>query len=231
MRLSPWAQLFVELLRHMPMNQAVDLLWQWEHESQLNQHIERIAPTVRLPGSESPNITELAPGGPHRLGVPLSDKLPTPLMPQHYVPKTKNQQKGAVGEFDLANRAVERIPGEKVIYYGIPGGKTGADIISVSKNGTITVWDSKWRGSVRSITQLMRGHQSRESLEALVEQVRRIVWDAHIRGNLDGVDAMTALRNASEGNFFINTIGTGDAHSGVVQQVVNGQPGAIRRIP
>lgn len=230
-RMPGWRDLLVELLRHMPIEQAIDALWESEHAWEFDQHVASITPTVRIAGSESPDVHGPSARGRRRLDVPLSDHLPEPQTSENYSPKTENQRKGAVGEFHLANRAVERIPGETVIYYGIPGGATGADIISVSKNGTISVWDSKWRGSVRSITELMRGYQRAETVAGLVRQVRRIVADAVSRGELDRVDALKALRNASAGNFFINTIGTGEAHSGVVQQVLNGVPGEIRRIP
>ncbi len=226
-----WRMLLEELVRHLPIDKAIDALWQQEHEWEFDQHIERITPTVRISGAEPPDVSDLPPGARQRLDVPLSDALPEPLIEPEYLPKTSNQAKGVTGELHLANRAVARIPGEKVIYYGIPGGTTGADIISVGKDGTISVWDSKWRGSVRSITQVMRGYQKTEALEAVTAQVQRVIHEAWRRGDLKGVDAMKAMRNAAEGNFFINTIGTGNAHSAVVQQVIGGKPGAIRRIP
>ena len=53
---------------------------------------------------------------------------------------------GYVSEPQLAND-VANIPGETVIRYGDAVGTNGADIVSVNEDGSVTLWDAKFRSS------------------------------------------------------------------------------------
>jgi hypothetical protein len=116
-----------------------------------------------------------------------------------------------------------------VIHYGNAAGVHGADIISVSPEGVISVWDSKWRTGARSMSEAGRAHQGSQSLERLCDQVRLQVKDAVDSGRLPLHIAAKAMENANAKNFFINTVGTGNARGGVTQYIKGCDAGQHRR--
>jgi hypothetical protein len=138
-------------------------------------------------------------------------------------------KKGLIGEFQLANRIVMTLPGERVVHYGNAAGQQGADIISVSPDGIISVWDSKWRRGPRSMSEGGRAHQSQEALDRLCDQVQLHTNEAVKSGRLPLNVATKAMQNAEARNFFINTIGTGSAYRAVAQSVTGCIPGELRR--
>ena len=111
------------------------------------------------------------------------------------------------------------LPDEIVWRYGMGPGRRGPDIISVSPDGEISVWDSKWRSSPQSIGDGAAAHQSTRSLWIALNEMREQIDAAVKSGRIAGETATKAKANAKEGNLFINTVGTGEAHGAVVRCV------------
>ena len=133
------------------------------------------------------------------------------------MPDNESHAKGYRGELNLANRIAMRMAGERVIRYGNKAGANGPDIISVSSNGDITVWDSKWRSAERAMTEAGRGHTGQDALVALQLQILDAIKAAKSR--LHPAAYEKALANAQNGNFFIVTAGTGKAYNAVIEEV------------
>jgi hypothetical protein len=153
------------------------------------------------------------------VGPPASDE----------IPNHEHLKNGLIGEFNLTNRIATLLPGERVIHYGNAAGAHGADIISVSPEGVISVWDSKWRGGARSMSEGGRAHQGSKSLDRLCDQVQQQVKKAVASGRLALHIATKAMENAEARNFFINTVGTGSAHGGVTQYINGCEASEFRR--
>lgn len=173
---------------------------------------------------------EQAPGGQYLghdgletlVGAHLDPRLPEPAAGRHYLPAHRHLRDGYRGELQLANRIVAALPEEIVIHYGMPAGRQGPDVISVDRNGTISVWDSKWRTGLRSIGPSQRAHRSDHSLNALYWEIRKQIRMAVRAGRLSSDVGASAMKNITTGHFDIYTIGTGNAHSGIVQSVRGG---------
>lgn len=110
-----------------------------------------------------------------------------------------------------------------ILHYGMRAGLHGPDVISANtKDGGITVWDSKARGWPKSIGTSTGAHQGSDSLRLAWDRVKDEVRLAVESGRIPPEAAQKALENAEKGNFLINTIGTDKAHGGVVMRVQNG---------
>lgn len=148
-------------------------------------------------------------------------RLPEPAAGWKYNPPPGHLRRGYIGELRLANRIVAALKDEVVVHYGMPAGMRGPDVISVAPDGTISVWDSKWRMGPRLIST--GGHLSKLSLELAQKEVKKQIDLAVKSGRLSSEAAVKAAENAAKGNFFIITVGTGNAHGGVVRSVQNGE--------
>lgn len=185
---------------------------------------------VSARGEQAPSGQYLGHDGLETLvGARLNPRLREPAAGRHYLPAHRHLRDGYRGELQLANRIVAALPDEIVIHYGMPAGRQGPDVISVSRDGTISVWDSKWRTGLRSIGPSQGAHQGGKSLRALYFEIRRHISDAIESGHLTPDVGAAAMKNASAQNFDIYTIGTGNAHNGVVQYVRDGTPSNPRR--
>jgi filamentous hemagglutinin len=185
---------------------------------------------VSARGQQAPGGQYLGAGGVNTwVGVRLNPKLPEPAAGYYYRPSLRHLRNGYRGELVLANRIVHALPNEIVIHYGMPAGLQGPDVISINLNGTVSVWDSKWRTGQRSISPGQRGHQSATSLDDLYWEIRKYIRMAVRSGHLPPDVGAAAMKNMSERNFDIYTVGTGNAHSGVAQSVRNGVPTSPRR--
>jgi hypothetical protein len=162
-----------------------------------------------------------------KVNVAMHPDLPAPAVDE--LPVHEHLKNGLIGEFQLTNRIVMTVPGERVLHYGNAAGQQGADIISVSPEGVISVWDSKWRSGPRPMSEGGRAHQSFESLTRLCDQVKQHIQAAADSGRLPLHVAAKAMENAQAGKFFINTIGTGSAHRGVAQSINGCKAGELRR--
>ena len=175
---------------------------------------------VRVRGEEAPDSQYLGPSGRNtRGGVRLNPKLPEPAAGRGYFPALRHLRNGYRGELQLANRIIAALPNEVVIHYGMPAGQRGPDVISLSPNGTVSIWDSKWRSGERSIGLSQRAHQSKDSFEELRWELRRRIADAVRSGHLSPDVGRMARENVEAGNFDIYTIRTGNAHGGVAESV------------
>jgi hypothetical protein len=180
---------------------------------------------VRVRGEEVPDNQYLGPRGRNTsAGVRLNPKLPEPAAGWGYRPAQRHLRDGYRGELQLANRIIAALPNEIVIHYGMPAGRQGPDVISISPSGMISVWDSKWRTGLRSIGPSQRAHQSSTSLDDLYWEVLRHIRMATRSGHLPPDVSASAMKNIIARNFDIYTIGTGNAHSGVAQSVRDGVP-------
>ena len=155
------------------------------------------------------------------VGIFVDRRLPPPAAGWKYSPPPGHLRNGYIGELRLANRIVSALTDEIVVHYGMPAGLRGPDVISVGPDGTISVWDSKWRTDPTSISR--GGHETERSLNRVRDAVREQVQLAIESGRLPPEVAARALENATKGNFLVITVGTGSAHGGVVKSVQNGK--------
>lgn len=155
------------------------------------------------------------------VGIFVDRRLPPPAAGWKYNPPPGHLRSGYVGELKLANRIVTALKDEIVVHYGMPAGFRGPDAISVGPDGTISVWDSKWRTDPSSISR--GGHETERSLKRVKDAVREQVQLAIESGRLPPQGAAKASENANKGNFLVITVGTGNAHGGVVRSVQNGK--------
>jgi hypothetical protein len=170
-----------------------------------------------------------APGGQYEgsdgletsIGVRINPLLPEPAAGRDYLPTQEHLRNAYKGELELANRITRALKDEIIVHYGMRAGLRGPDVVSVSPDGDVTVWDSKWRGSPRSIGDSAAAHQARGSLNIALSRVRDEIDRAVKSGRLPPEVAKKAVENAKKGNLFINTIGTGNAHGSVVRCVRN----------
>lgn len=175
---------------------------------------------VSARGQAAPTSQYLGPDGRNTsAGVRLNPKLPEPAAGRGYRPAWRHLRDGYRGELQLANRIVAALPNEIVIHYGMPAGLRGPDVISLSPNGTVSIWDSKWRSGQRSISPSQGAHQSEDSFNNLQWELRQRIADAVRSGHLAPDVAAMARKNVDAGNFDIYTIGTGNAHGGVAESV------------
>ncbi len=77
------------------------------------------------------------------VGPPAADELPV----------HEHLKNGVIGEQQLVNRIMMNVKGERVLHYGNAPGQQGADITSLSPEGVISVWDSKFRSGARPMTK------------------------------------------------------------------------------
>lgn len=155
------------------------------------------------------------------VGVFVDRRLPEPAAGWKYNPPPGHLRSGYVGEIRLANRIVTALRNEVVVHYGMPAGVRGPDVISVAPDGTISVWDSKWRTAPNLISK--GGHQRDTSLKNVWDKVKVEIPLAVKSGRLSAAAGAKALENADKGNFFVITVGTGNAHGGVVRFVEDGK--------
>lgn len=148
-------------------------------------------------------------------------RLPEPAAGWKYKPPPGHLRRGYIGELKLANRIVAALKDEVVVHYGMPAGMRGPDVISVAPDGTISVWDSKWRTAPNLIGR--GGHRSDASLKNVWDKVKVEIPLAVKSGRLSAEAGARAQENAEKGNFFVITVGTGNAHGGVVRSVEGGK--------
>lgn len=197
----------------------------------LDEHLAHIQGVIAPRGGD-PLAGLIVPAGgiQARIGVQLHPSLPEPDGGRDYVPDNESHAKGYRGELNLANRIAMRIRDERVIRYGNKAGENGPDIISVSKDGDLTIWDSKWRSAERGMTESGRGHPSSDSIPLLKASLERALVSARATHLIDDERFKKAMAKLEQGNFFIVTVGTGNAYDAVIQEVRNSQPGEPKRV-
>lgn len=101
-------------------------------------------------------------------------------------------------------------------------------MISVNRDGEVTLWDSKWRSSDISIGPSGRAHQTKKSFEDAREDVKHSIEAAMESGRLSPEAGAKALENLDDRTLTIVTVGTGSARNGVVEQIVGGERAVVR---
>jgi hypothetical protein len=156
-------------------------------------------------------------------GIKLDPRVGEPAAGRDYLPDDENHRKGLRGEYGLANEIARQFPDHTVIDFGRKAGQRGPDVISVDRNGKVTFWDSKWRGSDTSIGPSRRAHQSETSLRDARKHAECSIDKAINSGRLSPKAGAKALENLNQGNLSIVTVGTGRARNGVIEQIVGGE--------
>ena len=155
---------------------------------------------------------------PTAVGVRLNPELGEPAAGYGYNPVHPAHRAGFYGELTVANHIAAA--GDKVVRFGNRAGVNGPDIVSVGRNGEVTIWDSKWRTADVPLGPSARPHQSENALQAALKEARESIVVARNAGRLSPEVAERALANL-EGNYTIVTVPTGNARGGYVEQVKN----------
>jgi filamentous hemagglutinin len=160
-------------------------------------------------------------------GVELNPKLPDPVAGVDYAPSSLSggtaanqlsQFNGYAAELQLANRVAD-LPGETVVRYGSNVNTTGADIISVNVDGTVTLWDSKFRSNPKIIESSPTFVVDSRTLANAVEQAKLAITASNMPPAVKGA----ALENLRAGNFVANTPGAGAVKNSVTVRFCGNQ--------
>jgi len=143
------------------------------------------------------------------------------------LPDDENHLKGLRGEYGLANEIARQFPDHTVIDFGRKAGQRGPDVISVDRNGEVTFWDSKWRGSDTSIGPSGRAHQTLPSLVGALKHTQERICAAMKSGRLSSEVGATALEYLNKRIVTIVTVGTGSARNGVVERIEGGERAVV----
>lgn len=157
------------------------------------------------------------------IGVRLDPRVGEPAAGRDYLPDNESHRNGLRGEYGLANDIARQFPDHTVINFGRRAGERGADVISVDRNGEVTFWDSKWRGSDTSISPGGRAHQTENSIKQAREDAICSIRAGVKSGRVSPEAADKALENLENRNLTIVTVGTGSARNGVIEQIVGGK--------
>jgi len=160
-------------------------------------------------------------------GIKLDPRVGDPAAGRDYLPDDESHRKGLRGEYGLANDVVRQFPDQTVVNFGRKAGERGPDVISVNRDGEVTLWDSKWRSSDISIGPGGRAHQSEKSLGDAQKHTERSINATMKSGRLSPEAGNKALENLEKGNVTVVTVGTGSARNGVVEQIVGGERAVV----
>ncbi len=140
-----------------------------------------------------------------------------------HLPDHPSHRNGLEGEYALANEIARQFPDHTVIDFGRKAGERGADVISVDRDGMVTLWDSKWRGRIpRSV--LADGRiRRRNHLRVLGSTRKQSIRTAVASGRLSPEAGAKACENVKDGNLTIVTVGTDSARNGVIEQILGGK--------
>ncbi len=156
------------------------------------------------------------------VGVRLDPRVGEQAVGRGYQPADASHFNGLGGEYGLANDIAEHLPDETVVEFGRKAGEHGPDVISVSREGEVTFWDSKWRGSDTSIGRWARAHKTGQSFKDAVKHAEDSIRQTVKSGRLSPETGNRALKNLRNRNATVVTVGTGSARNGVIEQIVGG---------
>lgn len=109
---------------------------------------------------------------------------------------------------EQAARAIHKLPGEVVIYWGAKIGAHGPDVVSYNlKTKTVTLWDVKWRGSPRSIQRSRTFKHDSDALANALEIAKRAINSSR----LSEADKLAAWKSIEKGTFQTRTLGMGQS--------------------
>jgi hypothetical protein len=160
-------------------------------------------------------------------GIRLDPRVGEPAAGHDYLPDNESHRKGLRGEYGLANEIAQQFPDHTVVDFGRKAGERGPDVISVNRDGEVTLWDSKWRSSDTSIGPGGRAHQTDNSFKEAAKHAEGSIEAAMASGRLSPEAGSKALENARNGTVTIVTVGTGSARNGVVEQIVGGDRAVV----
>jgi hypothetical protein len=153
------------------------------------------------------------------LGVAIDPRLPLPEAGPGYAPKrlsdsseahAQSHINGYITELRLANAVVQEFPGQSVIRYGNKAGVQHADVISVTADGSVTLWDAKFRsnGSAPSHSETFTEPGRRQA--AIDDAIAFLQSGPH---GLPKEVAEAAIANLQAGTYDTITAHTGQAGS------------------
>lgn len=165
------------------------------------------------------------------VGITLDPRLPNPLAGLDYSPSLLtggtranqlSQLNGYRAELRFAN-TIAAIPGETVVRFGSNVNSPGADIVSVRSDGTVSLFDTKFRSNPINIqpTSTFAVNGNGAFLGPLVnalEQARIAIVNAT---NLSPMVRVNALENLRTGNFNAHTPGAGAARNSAITRFCN----------
>ena len=158
-------------------------------------------------------------------GVALDPRLPDPVAGLDYSPtrlsggteaNQLSQINGYRAELEFANR-VAAIPGETVVRFGSNVNTPGADIISVRADGTVSLFDAKFRSNPSNVQPTTTFAQGSNTLRRALVEAR----DAIEASNLPEAVKVRARANLDAGNFNAHTPGAGAARNSVITRFCN----------
>ena len=158
------------------------------------------------------------------LGVRLPPDVGEPAAGRNAFPEQEHLRKALIGEFELVNRIKAVRPDEIVLHFGNAPGAQGPDVLSIGRDRVINAWDSKSRSAARSV-----GPSMAASFELDRDQVQVYVWKAINEGRLPREVGLEALQKFNAGTYNICTVGTGNAHDGMVEFFRNHKSSGPRR--
>jgi hypothetical protein len=152
-------------------------------------------------------------------GVQMHPNLPDPAAGRDYKPDNEYHRRGYVGELNLTNRIQTLMPDEVIVRYGNGAGLHGPDVISVAPNSETTFWESKYRTAEQSTGPRNAPAKTEKSFNEARKMAESAIQEAIESGRLDPEVGRKALENVQNKNFTIATVGTGNAHGGLVEHV------------
>ena len=152
-------------------------------------------------------------------GVKMHPNLPDPAAGRDYKPDIEEHGKGYVGELNLTNRIQTLMPNEVIVRYGNGAGLHGPDVISVSPDSETTFWESKFRTAAQSTGPRNAPAQTERSFNNAKKMAEIAIREAMQSGRLDPEVGEKALENVRDQKITIATVGTGNAHGGLVEHV------------
>lgn len=158
-------------------------------------------------------------------GIDLHPDLPPPIAGYDYVPselsnaRTPNQANshinGYLAEVRLANEIAGQ--GQVVVKWGDGAGTRGSDIISVNPStGEVALWDSKYRSASSPLPESPT-FANPGTRAAAVAEAERVIRSSSLSPQVR--DA--ALRNLKDGNYTMNTAGSGNVRNSVQTRYCN----------
>jgi hypothetical protein len=180
---------------------------------------------------------EQAPDGQYRgeggfdtaIGVRMHPKMPDPKAGRDHYPEHQSHRSGVIGEHELANRVTAARPNDVIVHFGNPAGLQGPDVISVGPDPMVLMWESKWRTAELSIGPSSAPKRRGKAVEIEERQVRESIQEAMDSGRLSAEVGEEALRKYEQKTFAVCTVGTGNAHNGVIELFRGGVRSIYRR--
>jgi hypothetical protein len=184
------------------------------------KRVEQIRQVMKAHGQEAPSGHYQGDDGfDTKAGVRMHPKLPDPAAGRDYVPENEYHRRGYVGELELPNRIQTLMPDEVVIRYGNAAGVHGPDAISVGPDGDPIFWESKYRTDPQSTGPRHAPAKTVTSFEEALYSAEKEITKAVRAGRLDPDVGARALENVENRQITIATVGTGNAHGGLVEFV------------